>query len=125
VLEPDADLRLLLSDLFAEDDYNTKFASSLANVQELVTSGDADLVVSDSWGPSNVNLGYDESQEIVALGSKVPLILFTGRAWAQYEPPGRLDRVVLLRKPADVDRLRSEVGRLLTRAYAAADSRWA
>jgi DNA-binding NtrC family response regulator len=96
-------LRDTMAEVLEEEGFRITVETSLPGVSALVSSGDVDLVIADGWGPSHGTLQDAERDEILALGRTVPLLFYTGRAWASGSVD--LESVRVLAKPADLDRL--------------------
>lgn len=70
-----------------------------------------DVLVVDSSGSSYLDLDPTDGATLRDLGARVPVILATGRPWAEATEASDLGLLAILRKPYDLDALLDAVQR--------------
>jgi two-component system nitrogen regulation response regulator GlnG len=109
LLEDDRALRGLLQEALTIEGFNVTTCETFQEIRDAAQKHEADIIVADFWGGSQRTLPDNERQEIVQLGSFLPVVLLTGRTWAADVTAGELGARAVIRKPFDLDNLLSAV----------------
>jgi DNA-binding response OmpR family regulator len=105
LLEDDRALRVVLQDALTAEGYEVSACASLEEVLSIAQPRLSDLLVADFWGHSHHVLGDEDRMEIARLGALLPVLLITGRSWADRSSAEELGIAALLRKPFELDTL--------------------
>ena len=118
-VEDDADTCMLLRVLLGQADYETEYASTLADGLQLARSQAFDLYLLDQWLGDGT--GVELCQLIRQFDPQTPIVFFSGLAHERDRARAlAAGAQVYLIKPNDIDALASTVTRLLTEAQAPA-----
>ena len=109
LLEDDRALRGLLQEALTVEGFSVTTCETFQEIRDAAQKHEADIIVADFWGGSQRTLPDNERQEIVQLGSFLPVVLLTGRTWAADITAGELGARAVIRKPFDLDNLLSAV----------------
>jgi DNA-binding response OmpR family regulator len=109
LLEDDRALRGLLQEALTIEGFNVMTCETFQEIRDAAQKHEADIIVADFWGGSQRTLPDNERQEIVQLGSFLPVVLLTGRTWAADITARELGARAVIRKPFDLDNLLSAV----------------
>lgn len=115
LLEDDQALRDLLIETLAEEGFRVTLVETFG---ALVAAADVaeverpSVVVADFWGTSHRALSPTDRAEIRRLAALVPVVLLTGRTWAERADVADLGVAALVRKPFDVEHLLQTVRRV-------------
>ena len=118
VYELDAGLREVLRDLLEGEHYRIRVATTFDEIRQIVATGTVELVIADTWGPSFGVLNQREFTQIVKLSQSVPLIMLTGKAWAQDAGELNLGTTVVVQKPTDLNLLLDQIAAAIKRGLA-------
>jgi DNA-binding response OmpR family regulator len=105
LLEDDRALRGLLQEALTMEGFEVTTCDTFQEIRDAAQKHAADIVVADFWGGSQRTLPESERQEILQLGSFLPVVLLTGRTWAADITAGELGARAVIRKPFDLDNL--------------------
>jgi two-component system nitrogen regulation response regulator GlnG len=105
LLEDDGALRGLLQEALTMEGFEVTTCDTFQEIRDAAQKHAADIVVADFWGGSQRTLPESERQEILQLGSFLPVVLLTGRTWAADITAGELGARAVIRKPFDLDNL--------------------
>jgi DNA-binding response OmpR family regulator len=105
LLEDDRALRGLLQEALTMEGFEVTTCDTFQEIRDAAQRHAADIVVADFWGGSQRTLPESERQEILQLGSFLPVVLLTGRTWAADITAGELGARAVIRKPFDLDNL--------------------
>jgi DNA-binding NtrC family response regulator len=114
VLEDHADFRGLLVELLGGEGFDVATCDSYASLCDAVRAFSNAVVVADFWGTSHTELSPAERAQIRDLGSHVPTILLTARAWAVAVNAEELNVACILSKPVSLEDVVSQVVRCVT-----------
>ena len=104
VLEKDAGLRSLVTDLLAIDDYRVTWARTFEEARSVVDREEVHLVLSDS-GSSDLETSRENYRTYgEVIGAKAPVVLFTGHPITREEAVN-LGCADVISKPFDLDDL--------------------
>ena len=109
LLEDDAPFCSLLVELFAGEGLEVAACQTYAALRQAIRSGPKSVVVADFWGASQTALSQCEADQLRELGSAVPTVLLTGRAWASTVSADELNLACILPKPINLDELIAQV----------------
>jgi DNA-binding response OmpR family regulator len=105
----------LLRDLLQGEGFRVVSCSSLLELHQAAV-GEANLVLTDTWGPSHLTLTACERQQIMDLARLVPTILLTARTWAAHASAYDLGLAAVVSKPFDLESLVNTIRQSATRA---------
>jgi DNA-binding response OmpR family regulator len=113
LLEDDIALRGLLEDALRTEGLTVFTFDSFEALRSAARAKQADVIVADFWGVSQRTLNETGRREIQELNELLPVILLTGRTWAENATARDLGAQALVRKPFDLDDLLTEIERVL------------
>lgn len=113
--EDDAALGDVVEEALTDDGHLVTRASSADQVIALSERGDWDLFLLDSLG-----LGTDEIDPVTRatlalLSGRAPVVLASGRPWAQDADPSEFGVAAILPKPYDLDQMSATVAEVAAR----------
>lgn len=115
LLEDDESLRDLLTETLTEEGFRVTQVGTFGALLTAASGGGPDpplVVVADYWGTSHRVLSPADRAEIRRLAALVPLVVLTGRTWAERTDAADLGVAALIRKPFDVEHLLQTVRRV-------------
>ena len=105
LIEDDADLRGLFSEVFEEEGWAVTTHGTPAQALAALRSRPPDVIVTDGMGGGVRELTAADRAAIRAVATVAPTIVCSGRAWASTLAPGELGLAGLLAKPVHLDEL--------------------
>ncbi len=109
ILEDDENVRHFLVFALTVEGYAVQPCASYDELLQICTQTPVDLVIADGWGDSTTALEPAEREAIMDLARRCPVIMTTGRDWADRADPAALGLVAIFRKPFELDQLLATV----------------
>lgn len=109
ILEDDENVRHFLVFALTVEGYAVRPCASYDELLQICTQTPVDLVIADGWGDSTAVLEPAEREAIMDLARWCPVIMTTGRDWAERADPAELGLVAIFRKPFELDQLLATV----------------
>jgi DNA-binding response OmpR family regulator len=112
LVEDDAALSALVIEALAEEGHATTRVQGPDAACALAESLDWDLFIVDGFGDSMVHPDQTYCATLKRLSRRAPVLVTSGRAWAQHTSAEDLGAQALLFKPYDLDQLTGHVAAL-------------
>ncbi len=112
--EDDPSLASVVVDLLREEDHEVVHVDDLATASARAKEDRWDLFVIDLPSRSSFALHPDDRALLQALARRAPVILATGRPWAERVEAADLELAAILPKPYDLDTLLDAIERATT-----------
>lgn len=101
--EDDAILADVVTEALADEGHSVTHTSNVEEAHRLARDSAWDLLIFDSFGQSYAEPGEEERRLLADLTTRAPVILSTGRAWAQQMQPADIGVAAILPKPFDLE----------------------
>ena len=111
LIEDDAPLRAVLTEVFADEGWGVTTHRTLAEALAELRPRPPDVIVTDGMGSGVRELTAGDRASIRAVAGVAPTIVCSGRAWASTLAPGELGLAGLLVKPVHLGELCAAVRR--------------
>ena len=105
VVEDDPTLAAVVQEALQEEGHATTCVPTAADAAPLVEQQSWDVLLMDAFGDSYAEPDDALRSTVAQLSDTLPVVLSTGRAWAQTSSPADLGVASILAKPYDLDAL--------------------
>jgi two-component system, NtrC family, nitrogen regulation response regulator GlnG len=103
--EDDAILADVITEALTDEGHSVTHVSNVDEAHRIARDSAWDLLIFDSFGHSFDEPGEEERRRLADLTTRAPVILSTGRAWAQHMQPAEIGVAAILPKPFDLESL--------------------
>jgi DNA-binding response OmpR family regulator len=97
--EDEPDLAAMMEETLAEEGWQVDHAETLEDALARVGSERFDVIVADGFGPAYLEPDPTDRAALRALAARAPVLVASGRAWAQRVAPADLGVAAILAKP--------------------------
>ncbi len=105
LVEPDQALAEVLCDFLRDERHVVVHADDLDQARALMRTSTWDVCVVEPAGASYVDVSLAQAEELRRIAGESPVVVITGRSWAQRTEPSDLGVHAIVSKPFDLDRL--------------------